>query len=150
MLSIPYQTVGGDVVNIRFRRIDGTDGPKYLQPSGMPTGPYNLKALAGDPRVVVITEGEFEALTLAELGIAAVGMPGVNAWKPYYRHLFDGLDRVIAWGDPDEAGRKFNAEIQKAIPSAMAAYMDKDINDTYTQDGIGPILTAFEKAGGSH
>lgn len=148
MLTLPFFAAGGDVVNIRFRRI-GPGEPKYLQLAGVTPGPYNLKVLAEDHRTVVVAEGEIEVLTLAELGIPAVGMPGVHTWKSFYRHLFDGIDNVIIWGDPDEAGRKFNAELQKSLPAAGVAYMEKDINDTYTQDGIGPILAAFEKAGGS-
>lgn len=148
MLSIPYATASGDVVNIRFRNLSDS-GPKYLQLPGTPVGPYNLKAVAGTADTVVITEGEFDAVTLAALGIAAIGMPGASSWKHHYARLLDGVSNVIVWGDPDDAGRKFNAEIQKSIPRAMAAYMEKDINDTYVQDGPMPILEAYSKAGGS-
>lgn len=148
MLSIPFIAPDNKVVNIRFRNLrDG--GPKYLQLGGVTPGPYNVRVLAKGPDTVVITEGEIEALTLAELGIAAVGIPGVHLWKSHYARLFDGVSNVIVWGDPDDAGRDFNAAVQKSIPRALAAYMEKDINDTYVQDGPMPILAAFSKAGGS-
>lgn len=148
MLTIPYQVADGSVVNIRFRNLSSS-GPKYLQLPGVSPGPYNLRALGASPDTVVITEGEIEALTLAELGIAAVGIPGVHVWKPFYARLFDGIPNVIVAGDPDDAGREFNATVQKSIPRAMAMHMTKDINDTYTSDGPMPILEAFSKAGGS-
>lgn len=148
MLSIPFISPSGQVTNIRFRNLSN-NGPKYLQMAGLTPGPYNVRVLAGQAETVVITEGEIEALTLAELGIAAVGIPGVHLWKPFFARLFDGVNNVIVWGDPDDAGREFNAAIQKSIPRATVAYMEKDINDTYTQDGPMPILEAFSKAGGS-
>lgn len=148
MLSIPYLTASKQVVNIRFRNLSG-NGPKYLQMSGTPVGPFNLSALVEDASTVVITEGEFDAITLAGLGIAAIGMPGAQSWKPHYARLFDGVTNVIVWGDPDEAGREFNTKVQKSIPRALAAFMEKDINDTCVQDGPMPILAAFDKAGGS-
>src|SRR5699024_3174950 len=148
MLSIPYITASNEVVNIRFRNLTDS-GPKYLQLPGTPVGPYNLKALTEDASTVVIAEGELDAVTLSALGIAAIGMPGANSWKHHYARLFDGIQNVIVWGDPDDAGRKFNAEIQKSIPRALAAYMEKDINDTYVQDGPMPILEAYSKAGGA-
>lgn len=148
MASLPFVSPGGQVTNIRFRQLGG-GSPKYLQLAGITPGPYNVRVLAGQAETVVITEGEIEALTLAELGIAAVGIPGVHLWKPFFARLFDGVSNVIVWGDPDDPGRDFNAAIQKSIPRATAAYMEKDINDTYTQDGPMPILEAFSKAGGS-
>lgn len=147
MLAFPYVTAESKVVNIRFRSFRGEER-KMLWPTGTHPGPYNLKAVVSDAKTVVICEGETDTLTLAELGIAAVGIPGVHLWKPYYARLFDGARSVIVWGDPDEPGRKFNAEIQKSIPRATAAYMEKDINDTYVQDGFLPIMDAYEKAGG--
>lgn len=148
MLTIPYVSASKQVTNIRFRRLRG-EGSKYLWPTGAHLGPYNVRVLTTNVDTVVITEGEIEALTLAELGIAAVGIPGVRNWKHFYARMFDGVQNVIVAGDPDEAGKEFNANVQKSIPRALGMYLEKDINDTYVQDGPMPILEAYSKAGGA-
>src|SRR5690606_4282281 len=146
MLSIPYHLPDGSVVFFKFRRIVDGPGPKYLNTAGSAVPPYNVGAVLKATHTIVIAEGELEGETLKVLGIPAVGIAGVNLWKPHFARLFDGIPNVIAWGDPDEAGREFNATIQKAIPRATAAYLKRDINDTLVQDGPFDIYAALEKA----
>lgn len=147
MISIPYLTMDGECVAIRFRNLT-EGGPKYLQPAGSSLSVYNLQAVASTQRTIVITEGEFDCLVLAKLGYAAIGMPGASSWKPSYARLIDGFDKVIAWGDPDDAGRKFNENILDSVRRSTAAYMDVDINDAYKRDMFRSIGDAYQRAGG--
>lgn len=151
MLSIPYLTIDREVVSIRFRTLDPEDGrPKYLQPAGSEITIYNMPALARNHKTVIITEGEFDCLTLEDLGYTAIGMPGANAWKPHYSRALDGFQRVIVAGDPDEAGQKFNETIMSSIRRATAMHMKADINDTANQPGgFLEIGEAFARAGGA-
>jgi DNA primase len=83
-LSIPYITALGMAVSVKFRRLD--DGkPKYGQPTGQKLHLYNVADVALDSSHIVVTEGELDAVIISGiLGIPAVGVPGVAAWKPYY------------------------------------------------------------------
>lgn len=150
MLAIPYYTLDREVVSIRFRTIDPDDSrPKYLQPPGSEITIYNMPALAKPSSSVIITEGELDCLTLAGQGYTAIGVPGANAWKRHYSRALDGFPTVIAWGDPDDAGRKFNEEIVASIRRATTAHLTADINDTaQTPMGFVEIAQAFRRAGG--
>jgi uncharacterized protein (DUF927 family) len=55
---------------------------------------------------IVITEGEFKALLLNQLGFLAVsGTGGANTWKPEWNTRFTGFNVILAF-DNDEAGRR--------------------------------------------
>lgn len=151
MLAIPYFTVDGEVVSLRFRTLEDDDPrPKYLQPSGSDITIYNMPALNRPTRSVIITEGELDALTLESYGYTAIGIPGANAWKRHYARALDGFGAVIAWGDPDEAGKKLNEEILSSIRRATTAHLNADINDTAKNSpmGFAEIAQAYARAGG--
>ena len=148
-IAIPYRTVDGDTVGLRFRNVWGSEnGPKYNQPAGSATVPYGLEALNMPGKTVSLCEGEFDSIVLRQLGLPALGIPGANAWKAHYRYLLDGFERVVVWGDPDEAGRAFNDTVCKAISGASAAVLPMDVSDTFVEHGMGAILDAFQRAGG--
>lgn len=148
-ISIPYRNRDGVTVGIRFRNVwAGDSRPKYTQQAGEATLPYGLPTLGWDSRSVVITEGEIDALTLHQLGIPAIAIPGVNNWKSHYRYLLDGYERIVVWGDPDEAGRAFNNHLLKAISGSTAAHLSDDINAVYAREGMIPVIDAFQRAGG--
>lgn len=149
MLAIPYWNPKGECVTIRFRATRQDAKPKYLQPAGSDITIYNLKALKSPSNTIVVTEGEFDCMTLSLMGFAAIGIPGANAWKHHYARLLDGFENVIAWGDPDDAGKKFNEDIMRSVRRAVPARLSGDINDIYnTDDGFVAITTAFQRAGG--
>lgn len=111
-LCIPYLTVAG-VVQLKFRCIEDhnckdVDHPKYLYDEGQPPRLYNVLALLESNDVVVITEGEIDALSVHHLvGIPAVGAPGVSSWKPFWHRLFAGHPRIIVVADGDDPGVDF-------------------------------------------
>lgn|GEM_PF-2971390 len=85
VITIPY-LAGRKVVMLRTRKLDMQKGAKYLSPAGVslyagatPTL-YLLDSLAAleDGAPVVLTEGELKALLPHQMGIPAVGQPGVG------------------------------------------------------------------------
>lgn len=85
-IAIPFRSLDGQpfVDNekpfARIRLYDGTQSQKYHQRTGSGTHifiPPNFREL---PRgaTLVLTEGEFKALSLAEDGFAAIGLPGIS------------------------------------------------------------------------
>ena len=114
-LSIPYITASGSCVGFKFRRID--DGkPKYGSPTGQKAHLYNVTDITLDSPHIVVCEGELDAIvTSGEIGIPAVGVPGVAAWKPHFPKLFAGYETIYVVGDNDikEDGSNPGAEFAK-------------------------------------
>ena len=146
-LSIPYVSALGIYQCVKFRRLD--DGkPKYGQPIGQKLHIYNVADCLADKSYIAICEGELDAVVMsAEVGIPAVGIPGVAAWKPYYSKLFLGFDTVFVIGDNDDkedgtnpgaefsrrvAGEVLNSQIVQ-LPSGM------DINEFYLAQGAESV-----------
>jgi len=146
-LSIPYVSALGIYQCVKFRRLD--DGkPKYGQPIGQKLHIYNVADCLADKSYIAICEGELDAVVMSsEVGIPAVGIPGVAAWKPYYSKLFLGFDTVFVIGDNDDkedgtnpgaefsrrvAGEVLNSQIVQ-LPSGM------DINEFYLAQGAESV-----------
>jgi DNA primase len=148
-LSIPYITALGMAVSVKFRRLD--DGkPKYGQPTGQKLHLYNVADVALDSSHIVVTEGELDAVIISGiLGIPAVGVPGVAAWKPYYAKLMTGFDTVYVVGDNDlkEDGTNPGAEFSKRVASEIINShivqlpLGMDINEFYLQHGLTELST---------
>ena len=143
-ISIPYITAGGSCVGFKFRRLD--DGkPKYGSPTGQKAHLYNVCDITIDSPIVVVCEGELDTvITSGVLGIPAVGVPGVAAWKPHFPKLFSGYDTVYVVGDNDikEDGSNPGAEFAKRVANEVmnstivTLPAGMDINDYYLAHGV--------------
>ena len=142
-LSIPYLTALGSCVSVKFRRLD--DGkPKYGQPTGQKQHLYNVSdVLIQSPRIVVC-EGELDAVVVSGvIGIPAVGVPGVTAWKPHFPKLFTGYDTIYIVGDNDDKadganpGQEFSKRVQSDVSSGVIVTLPPgmDINEFYLTNG---------------
>jgi DNA primase len=139
-LSIPYLTPNR-VVDIRFRSMLPL-GPKYLSRPGAEAHMYNVAALWRDSKQIAICEGEIDAIVMdLYSGIPAVGVPGVQLWKPHFRRAFADYDRVLVIGDGDEAGRDFANRVASQMENAVAVRMrdGMDVNDLLLYEGVTAI-----------
>jgi DNA primase len=142
-ISIPYMTALDMCVGFKFRRLD--DGkPKYSSPTGPKAHLYNVKDTMIMSPHIVVCEGELDTvITSGVLGIPAVGIPGVQAWKPHFAKLFTGYDTVFIVGDNDikEDGTNPGAEFSKRVASEILNSQivtlppGMDINDYYLAHG---------------
>lgn len=134
-LSIPYANADGVVVGMRFRRLDG-DGPKYTSRAGDRALLYNARLITGAAHAHVC-EGELDALSLAQCGLLACGLPGASTWKPWYALLFEGCERVTVWTDGDEAGDEAWRKISRDLPLASRAPVPRgmDVNALLVERG---------------
>ena len=142
-ISIPYITAVGHCVGFKFRRLD--DGkPKYGSPTGQKAHLYNVSDLTLPSKYIIITEGELDAvITSGVLGIPAVGVPGVAAWKSHFPKLFAGYETVFVVGDNDvkEDGSNPGAEFSKRVANEVMNSTivtlppSMDINDYYLVNG---------------
>jgi len=148
-LSIPYVTALGIATSVKFRRLD--DGkPKYGQPTGQKLHLYNVVDVTVDSSHIVVCEGELDTIVVSGvLGIPAVGVPGVAAWKPYYAKLLSGFDTVYVVGDNDlkEDGTNPGAEFAKRVAGEVTSShivqlpLGMDINEMYLQNGPEETMT---------
>jgi DNA primase len=148
-LSIPFITPTG-VVYMRFRCLEQhecDDHGKYESVSGESTHLYNVQSLHLSSDMVAVTEGELDALISTEAGMPAVGVPGVNNWKPFYYRLFDDYERVIVVGDGDKAGREFVATLARNLPNAIRRPMPEgyDVNSYVLEHGVDEYLGYITK-----
>lgn len=135
-LSIPYVTTGG-VVDIRYRAIRPGDEPKYKSRPGTTTRLFGVTALTQDTDTIVLCEGEIDTITMNQIGVAAVGVPGANAWKDHWRLLFSDYDNIIVVCDGDQAGRDFGKRMAEKIDGVIVVHLPDgtDVNDLYVNGG---------------
>ena len=144
-LAIPYmrwsQWRGWSVAAIRFRRLDGGK-PKYLTMPGDRARLFNTKALTGYSMDISITEGELDAVTAELAGVPAVGVPGAQMWKPYFRELFMGYRYVNILADGDEPGLEFAKHVAATLPNARIIPMPSgsDVNSLVLEQGKDALL----------
>jgi len=118
---------------------------------------YNVNDVLERSRIIAICEGEFDTIICSGvLGIPAIGVPGVAAWKNHYPKLFNGFDEVLVLGDNDlkEDGSNPGAEFSRRVagdllntrvvelPAGMDLndfYLAKGLQDTRIQLGIKDV-----------
>jgi DNA primase len=154
-ITIPYINNDYEVEDIRFRCIASHDcrkrgHGKYMSRSGVGTRPYNTLALEKGKRTgaIIITEGEMDTITLHEIGIQAVGIPGAQAWKKEYAKLFAEIPRIYIFGDGDKAGQQFIESVRDTLPNAIGIKLadGKDVNDIYLEEGQQSIYNSLSTA----
>jgi DNA primase len=142
-ISIPYITALGHCVGFKFRRVDDVK-PKYGSPTGQRGHLYNVADILLPSRHIVVCEGELDTvITSGVLGIPAVGVPGVQHWKPHFARLLNGYDTVFIVGDNDikEDGSNPGAEFSKRVANEILNSTivtlppGMDINDYYLANG---------------
>jgi DNA primase len=143
-LSIPYLTAMGHCVGFKFRRLD--DGkPKYGAPLGQKGHLYNVSDIIISSEYIAICEGELDTIvSSAILGLPAVGVPGVAAWKPHFTRMFSGYGRIFIIGDNDlkddgtNPGAEFSRMVAQEVDNATIVSLPAgmDLNDLYLAKGI--------------
>ena len=142
-ISIPYITAGGSCVGFKFRRLD-EGKPKYGSPTGQKAHLYNVADITIMKPYIVVCEGELDTVIVSGvLGIPAVGVPGVAAWKSHFPKLFGGYETVYVVGDNDvkEDGSNPGAEFSKRVANEVMNSTivtlppNMDINDYYLAHG---------------
>jgi len=136
-ISIPYVTRSG-VVQIRFRTLEEDSNTKYLPVTGTPVRLFNTTILTEGATTVYLTEGEMDAITACQMGLPAVGVPGVSAWKKSWGRPFQYRDvRILADNDDTGQGLEFANKITPDLWSARVVLMPHghDLNSFYQKEG---------------
>jgi DNA primase len=147
MLAIPYLAARGPVT-IKFRcpvKHDHAGHRKYMGGADEPSRLYYPPNNPPKNGQIHVCEGELDALTLAQVGLYAVGVPGAEVWKDHFTNQVHSARRVYVWGDPDAAGRKLTAAVCKSIRHAIPVPITGgDVNEVYQAQGAAALLALIE------
>ncbi len=168
-IIIPYFDQG-NCVQLRGRSRTG-DRNKYRTPVGQPKLLFNTDTIL-EADEIILTEGEFDACVLEDMGFNAVGVPGarqfIAEWAPFFndiRKVFIAFDNERGGHGADGAeavatllGAKARIiEIPKheaAVKIDISQYIvdqghtKEDFNELLRRSGTGMLVTvreAFEK-----
>lgn len=141
-LCMPYLDAGGTPRALKFRclRCGSCEGhPKYLGDEGAEPRLWNVSALLDDEATTLyVTEGEMDCIVLVgELGLAAVGYPGTNNWRPEFtRAIGPDWDRIVVLADGDEPGRLAAKKVAKALHAEVLVLPDgEDVSSLHVKRG---------------
>ncbi|MEU6246465.1 topoisomerase [Glycomyces sp. NPDC047010] len=150
-MSIPYLRYGysgPNVTTIRFACIrTGCAHEHHGKMNSLPghaSRLYNTRDLLAPVDEMCICEGEWDTITALAYGLHAVGVPGVEAWKPYMAQAFYGYRkvRIFAQSDDDGQSMKWAAELAKQIPAAVVEPCPHgmDVNDAHLKGVANNVL----------
>lgn len=157
MLCIPYYTVHGGVVAMKFRVIDDRPGTRYLWPPGQTSHLYNVTDTVSGKPYIAICEGELDTVVASSVcGVNAVGIAGVSHWKHHHPRVLRGFRDVFVISDNDDKesgdnpGQELARKIMHDIPHARNIVLPRgqDISDFVLQNGKDalPSLLGFTTA----
>lgn len=150
-LAIPYLSADGHPVDIRFRCLEDHDcrslrHGKYETQPDHPARVYNVGAIVQADDVIHVAEGELDTIILNQIGLPAIGLPGVANWSGKHRRLLAGFSRVWVWGDPDEAGAGLVNKITSSLASAKGVRLkDGDVNESLLLHGADYLRSLIEE-----
>ncbi len=133
----------------RFRNPEANDGRRWMVEPGTGTHLYNPTLAGPDASEIWFTEGEVDTLTLAALGLRAIGLPGAalgSSFRREWKFLFDGAFIVVAF-DNDEAGQEAAKKVKHAFEPQSALFLPPegmDINDWWLDDPDGLRQAIYE------
>lgn len=140
---IPLHDEQGRLVGYAGRSLDGVE-PKYLFPAGEKGFAkskflFNLHRViksSGADAPVIVVEGFFDAMWLAQAGLPAVAVMGCSISEAQEELLAEHFNRVVLLFDGDEAGRRGAAD---ALPRLARRIFTRVVD---LPDGIQPDLLA--------
>lgn len=125
---------GGELLNVRRRRDEANKrdrGPKMLNTSGYGAAVlFNQDALQ-DAESIVIAEGEFDTMLLAQHGWKAVcSTAGAGTFKPEWADLFNACRTIYICYDNDLAGRSGAAKVARLFgDKARIVTLPEEVGD---------------------
>ena len=131
-LHIPIKDIAGNDLFVKSRNLnygeEGNTGPKYQNQEGSKTTLFNFYAVKESP-VVVIAEGECDAIKLMQEGIPALSSTGgAGTFPPEFAQLLTDKKIYICY-DNDLAGEQGVANALEHLPHAKVIQLPKDSKD---------------------
>ena len=99
---------------------------KYLSPyDHRPDEPYcawQVESAHMSSKMLGITEGEINALSLHMMGLPAIATAGAQGWRSAWASRLIGLDRVLLFADGDKAGQEWAQRITDDLAALVGYY----------------------------
>lgn len=151
-LSIPYVTDFG-VVQMRFRCLKDhsckeAGHGKYLSVKNDHPTLYGVRSFDDATDWIGICEGEMDSITLRQIGLPAISIPGAKNWEPHWHNVFEDLSRVYVFADADEAGEGLYKNLRDKLSMPVLKVklpMGEDVNSTYLKYGAQAIVDRIKK-----
>lgn len=106
-VGIPY-IEEGKVPMMKMRNLASEkDKRKFMRTKGGNSSLFNVDAIRGAKRAVLV-EGEFDAISLHQVGITTVASTSLGAKKNIsaeWMTALESVDEIVLWYDADEAGQ---------------------------------------------
>lgn len=128
----------GEVVNVKYRSVD--EKRDMRQESGAEPCLFGWHLIDPKTRVIAITEGEIDAMTLHQAGIPALSVnagAGNHQWIESDWSRLERFSEIIVCYDNDDAGKKGAQEVVKRLGverCKLATFGAKDANQ-WLMDG---------------
>jgi putative DNA primase/helicase len=152
VVEFPYMDANRKVAFTRFR--ESMSAKVFSEHGSTMSIPYGLWLWTNKqdndgnyPRAVVVCEGESDQQTLTLHGIPAIGIPGVNNWKPEWANLpvLKYAEKIFVIHElPKEGkldvGKKFVATVAASFPAGKVVPLKltaKDPSDLHINTDIG-------------
>lgn len=142
-LTFPIRDAHGSIINLSAYASKAT--PKNVALPGCPRELWPAPERWPEDSPLWIVEGEPDAITACQYGLAATGLPGASTWKKAWSDRFRGRDVVIVL-DCDEAGRSAATRVHDALKDLAHTIKVIDL-DPSRSDGWD--LTDYFQAGGT-
>ena len=123
-IIIPIRDIEGNVVNITSRKYDDSDC-KYINLPSTPildffgveliSNRFMYDTPVGFNNPIILSEGQFDTITLQQNGLPAIGVLGVTNIREEMFNHFQWFDSVIFCFDNDDPGDKARDRVASAV-----------------------------------
>ncbi len=129
-LTIPIPDASGKYLFVKKRRTPLSDeGPKYENATGSKAALFGVEYLE-DAVMIVICEGELDALVLRSQGIPAVtSTGGAKTFNDEWVELFSKIEHVFICYDNDKPGQEGARRVGELIPHAKIMTLPKEVGE---------------------
>tara|TARA_Y100000310_G_scaffold339867_1_gene433910 strand:- start:4875 stop:6767 length:1893 start_codon:yes stop_codon:yes gene_type:complete len=158
-IVFPYKSPEGDMEMIKYIKLERSERGK----KGVRTSPDSKKGLfgkhtiGGNDSIVIITEGEIDAMSYSECGYAALSIPFGAKWEsesgddPNQEWIendwefLERFDEIFLSMDMDEAGQRALTSVVKRLGMERCGIIkltEKDANDVLVKHGTEALAKA--------
>lgn len=123
-------------VYLAGRSLPPNQSIKELKPAGLSCPmPYQVDVLLTKPTELYICEGLIDTLSAAQLGLLAIGAPGVNSFPQHWLELIPKTTRIHVLFHRDKAGEDAAIKLRDLFrrsgfkADALVVPVSKDLND---------------------
>lgn len=134
VIVFPFVDENGDIQMIKYRNPAPKEGePKeWSEPNCKPIL-FGMYQCDPDEKVLIITEGQMDSLSVAEAGYTnAVSVPtgaGGFTWVPYCWNWIEQFERIIVFGDHEKGHITLYAEMLQRWKSKVWCVRPEDYRD---------------------